>query len=73
MRRTIRQTFVEVQHWSVNHSEDNWADPWKFKPERFLADAEEAREMGNKLEALQPQVLSQTLCLVSAIIVMNNE
>ncbi|KAK5652338.1 hypothetical protein OQA88_10530 [Cercophora sp. LCS_1] len=29
-------TYVEVQHWSVNHSKDNFADPWEFKPERFL-------------------------------------
>ncbi|KAI1112770.1 isotrichodermin C-15 hydroxylase [Nemania sp. NC0429] len=46
-------TFVEVQHWSMNHSEDNWADPWAFKPERFLGTSEEALEAGNKLEALQ--------------------
>ncbi|KAI0974801.1 isotrichodermin C-15 hydroxylase [Xylaria arbuscula] len=45
--------FVEVQHWSVNHSKDNWADPWEFKPERFLGSSEEALEAGNKLEALQ--------------------
>jgi len=27
---------VEVQHWSINHSTDNWSDPWEFRPERFL-------------------------------------
>ncbi|KAI0485459.1 isotrichodermin C-15 hydroxylase [Xylaria cf. heliscus] len=46
-------TLVEVQHWSSNHSKDNWADPWEFKPERFLGTSEEALQAGNKLEALQ--------------------
>ncbi|KAJ8131179.1 hypothetical protein O1611_g2446 [Lasiodiplodia mahajangana] len=46
-------TLVEVQHWSANHSTDNWADPWDFKPERFLGSSKEALEAGNKLEALQ--------------------
>ncbi|KAI8949521.1 isotrichodermin C-15 hydroxylase [Xylaria longipes] len=46
-------TLVEVQHWAVNHSKENWADPWEFKPERFLGTNEEALQAGNKLEALQ--------------------
>ncbi|KAI0025684.1 putative cytochrome P450 [Xylariomycetidae sp. FL0641] len=46
-------TYVEVQHWSMNHSKDNWADPWVFRPERFLASNEEALKAGNKLESLQ--------------------
>ncbi|TGJ86836.1 hypothetical protein E0Z10_g1936 [Xylaria hypoxylon] len=46
-------TLVEVQHWSMNHSKDNWADPWGFKPERFLTTSEGALQAGNKLEALQ--------------------
>ncbi|KAI1354177.1 isotrichodermin C-15 hydroxylase [Xylaria sp. FL0043] len=46
-------TLVEVQHWSMNHSRENWADPWEFNPERFLSTSEEALEAGNKLEALQ--------------------
>jgi cytochrome P450 len=44
---------VEVQQWSANHSKDNWADPWEFRPERFLSTSEEALQAGNKLEALQ--------------------
>ncbi|KAI1403738.1 putative cytochrome P450 [Hypoxylon fuscum] len=46
-------TLVEVQHWSMNHSKDNWRDPWAFNPSRFLATPEEAAKVGNKLEALQ--------------------
>ncbi|KAL7623983.1 hypothetical protein AAE478_005540 [Parahypoxylon ruwenzoriense] len=46
-------TLVEVQHWSMNHSADNWKDPWVFRPERFLGTPEEAAKAGNKLEALQ--------------------
>ncbi|GAW13167.1 hypothetical protein ANO14919_025450 [Xylariales sp. No.14919] len=46
-------TYVEIQQWSMNHSKDNWADPWEFNPERFLTTSEEALEVGNKLEALQ--------------------
>ncbi|KAI0395986.1 isotrichodermin C-15 hydroxylase [Xylariaceae sp. FL0594] len=46
-------TNVEIAHWSMNHSKENWANPWTFDPERFLGSAEEAREAGNKIEALQ--------------------
>ncbi|KAI0013292.1 putative cytochrome P450 [Xylariaceae sp. FL0662B] len=46
-------TMVEVQHWSMNHSSDNWKDPWVFRPERFLNTPEKAAEAGDKLEALQ--------------------
>ncbi|KAI1083821.1 putative cytochrome P450 [Whalleya microplaca] len=46
-------TFVEVQHWAMNHSDENWKDPWVFRPERFLKSPEEAAEAGDKLEALQ--------------------
>ncbi|KAI1428035.1 isotrichodermin C-15 hydroxylase [Xylaria sp. FL1777] len=44
---------VEVQHWAMNHSKDNWANPWEFNPERFLVGNEEALNAGNNLEALQ--------------------
>ncbi|KAI1388851.1 putative cytochrome P450 [Hypoxylon trugodes] len=46
-------TYVEVQHWSMNHSKENWKDPWAFQPERFLTTPEEAAKAGNQLEALQ--------------------
>ncbi|KAI0484433.1 isotrichodermin C-15 hydroxylase [Xylariaceae sp. FL0804] len=46
-------TFVEIQHWSVNHSKENWADPWTFDPERFLRSKEEALAAGNNLDAFQ--------------------
>ncbi|KAK4041427.1 cytochrome P450 [Parachaetomium inaequale] len=46
-------TFVEVQPWSINHSPDNWVDPWTFNPDRFLPSEDEAREAGNVLEASQ--------------------
>lgn len=57
------QTFVEVQHWSANHSSDNWADPWKFQPDRFLASPEEAKEQGNKLESLQAFSVGPRNCI----------
>ncbi|KAI1471816.1 cytochrome P450 [Daldinia caldariorum] len=47
-------TLVEVQQWSINHSKDNWNDPWAFQPERFLATPEAAAKDGDKLESLQP-------------------
>ncbi len=37
----------------MNHSEDNWTEPWEFRPERFLSNTQEAKEAGNNLEALQ--------------------
>ncbi|KAI0120633.1 isotrichodermin C-15 hydroxylase [Xylariales sp. AK1849] len=46
-------TYVEVQHWSMNHSKENWKGPWTFDPTRFLADPKEASELGNRLDALQ--------------------
>ncbi|KAJ2978276.1 hypothetical protein NUW58_g7547 [Xylaria curta] len=56
-------TYVEVQHWSMNHSKDNWADPWAFKPERFLGTSEEALQAGNKLEALQAFSVGPRNCI----------
>ncbi|KAK4193227.1 isotrichodermin C-15 hydroxylase [Podospora australis] len=47
-------TFVEVQSWSINHSPDNWTEPWAFRPERFLVGGEEAKKGGDILEASQP-------------------
>jgi cytochrome P450 len=45
---------VEVQPWSINHSSENWTDPWKFNPDRFLRGEDEAKKEGNILEASQP-------------------
>lgn len=56
-------TYVEVQQWSMNHSKDNWADPWAFKPERFLSDSEEAAKAGNQLDALQPFNVGPRNCI----------
>ncbi|KAI1473978.1 putative cytochrome P450 [Daldinia eschscholtzii] len=47
-------TLVEIQQWSMNHSNENWNDPWAFQPERFLATSEAAAKAGNKLDSLQP-------------------
>ncbi|KAK1757808.1 isotrichodermin C-15 hydroxylase [Echria macrotheca] len=47
-------TYVEVQHWSINHSSDHWADPWEFKPERFLRSEDSSAKSGDVIEALQP-------------------
>ncbi|KAG8164043.1 hypothetical protein KVR01_005961 [Diaporthe batatas] len=51
-------TMVECQHWSMNHSAENWADPWEFKPERFLEDVP-----GNKMEALQAFSVGPRNCI----------
>ncbi|KAH8651351.1 putative cytochrome P450 [Xylariales sp. PMI_506] len=56
-------TMVEVQHWSVNHSKENWEEPWSFKPERFMAGAEEALKLGNKLEAIQAFSMGTRNCI----------
>ncbi|KAH9908004.1 putative cytochrome P450 [Xylariomycetidae sp. FL2044] len=56
-------SLVEVQHWCANHSEDNWDEPWKFQPERFTGTAQEAREAGNKLEALQAFSVGPRNCI----------
>ncbi|RYO91199.1 hypothetical protein DL763_005069 [Monosporascus cannonballus] len=56
-------TFVEVQQWSINHSEDNWEDPWAFRPERFLRDADGAAGSGDRLDALQPFSFGPRNCI----------
>ncbi|KAL2021613.1 hypothetical protein VTK56DRAFT_6966 [Thermocarpiscus australiensis] len=56
-------TFVEVQPWSINHSADNWVDPWTFNPDRFLPGEEEAKKVGNILEASQPFSWGQRNCI----------
>ncbi|KAI1179470.1 isotrichodermin C-15 hydroxylase [Nemania sp. FL0916] len=60
---TPEGTMVEVQQWSANHSKENWADPWEFKPERFLGSSEEALEAGNKLDALQAFSVGPRNCI----------
>ena len=57
------QTSVEVQQWSMNHSEDNWAEPWAFRPDRFLADPNDVKKEGNKLEALQAFSVGPRNCI----------
>ncbi|KAI1846205.1 hypothetical protein JX265_010582 [Neoarthrinium moseri] len=54
-------TFVEVQHWAMNHSKENWTDPWTFDPERFLADSKTPSD--NKLEALQAFSVGPRNCI----------
>ncbi|KAI2610886.1 cytochrome P450 [Hypoxylon fragiforme] len=56
-------TFVEIQHWSMNHSKENWKDPWAFDPQRFLATPEEAAKAGNNLEALQAFSVGPRNCI----------
>ncbi|KAI3399490.1 hypothetical protein diail_6752 [Diaporthe ilicicola] len=51
-------TLVECQPWSMNHSSENWAEPWTFKPERFLEDIP-----GNKVEALQAFSVGPRNCI----------
>jgi cytochrome P450 len=42
----------------MNHSSENWADPWEFKPERFVEGIP-----GNKLEALQAFSVGPRNCI----------
>ncbi|KAI5865328.1 putative cytochrome P450 [Durotheca rogersii] len=56
-------TMVEVQHWSVNHSKENWDEPWSFRPERFMVSPEEALKRGDKLEAVQAFSLGPRNCI----------
>ncbi|KAI0161392.1 isotrichodermin C-15 hydroxylase [Xylariaceae sp. FL1272] len=56
-------TRFEIQQWSMNHSPENWADPWAFRPERFLGTNEEAMQAGNKLEALQAFSVGPRNCI----------
>ncbi|KAK0627366.1 isotrichodermin C-15 hydroxylase [Immersiella caudata] len=51
-------TSVEIQHWSINHSTDNFADPWEFNPERFINPKE-----GEVLEALQAFSVGPRNCI----------
>lgn len=44
------QTLVEIQQWSMNHSKDNWENPWEFRPDRFAKGLGE----GDKQKSLQP-------------------
>ncbi|KAH8647387.1 putative cytochrome P450 [Xylariales sp. PMI_506] len=58
-----RGTKVEVQHWSMYHSKDNWNEPWAFNPERFLVNSETAAKAGNNLDSLQPFSLGPRNCI----------
>ncbi|KAH8894503.1 isotrichodermin C-15 hydroxylase [Thozetella sp. PMI_491] len=44
------KTLVEVPHWAMYHSKENWSEPWIFNPERFL----ESEGSRDNLEVLQP-------------------
>ncbi|KAJ5113440.1 hypothetical protein N7456_001974 [Penicillium angulare] len=56
-------TLVEVQHWSVNHSRDNWTDPWVFRPERFMDSSKVISEMEDKLDAVQAFSMGPRNCI----------
>jgi cytochrome P450 len=54
------RTSVSVSHWSCYHSADNFRDPDKFIPERWLGDE---RYGDDKKRALQPFSLGPRNCL----------
>ena len=54
------QTVVAVHSWAMNHNPSNFADPWKFIPERFLGDERYATD---KLDAVQAFSLGPRNCL----------
>ena len=53
-------TSVSVSHWSCYHSADNFLDPYKFVPERWLGDE---RYIDDNKRALQPFSLGPRNCL----------
>ncbi|TEA21029.1 Cytochrome P450 monooxygenase 1 [Colletotrichum sidae] len=53
-------TLVEIQQWSSNHSPENWSEPWKFMPERFL-DLE--KNDHDRLDSLQPFSVGPRNCI----------
>uniref|UniRef100_A0A093W1X1 Isotrichodermin C-15 hydroxylase n=1 Tax=Talaromyces marneffei PM1 TaxID=1077442 RepID=A0A093W1X1_TALMA len=56
-------TLVEIQHWSINHSKENWVDPWSFRPERFMVDVKVAKEHSDMLEAVQAFSMGPRNCI----------
>ena len=54
------RTSVSVSHWSCYHSADNFRDPDKFIPERWLGDESYGDD---KKRALQPFSLGPRNCL----------
>jgi cytochrome P450 len=57
-------TTVSVSHWSCYHSPDNFRDPDKFIPERWLGDE---RYRDDKKRALQPFSLGPRNCLGTSL------
>jgi aspirochlorine biosynthesis cytochrome P450 monooxygenase len=53
-------TSISVSHWSCYHSADNFREPDKFIPERWLGDE---RYRDDKKRALQPFSLGPRNCL----------
>ncbi|ORY02749.1 putative cytochrome P450 [Clohesyomyces aquaticus] len=56
-------TLVEIQHWSVNHSAENWKDPWVFRPERFMPESKEALANQNRLDSVQAFSVGPRNCI----------
>ena len=53
-------TMMECQPWAMNHSSAHWKDPWAFRPERFLHNDTEEKDV---MEALQPFSLGPRNCI----------
>ncbi|OTA87086.1 hypothetical protein M434DRAFT_399648 [Hypoxylon sp. CO27-5] len=51
---------VSVWQWAVNHDTRFWADPYEFKPERFLSDP---RYKNDKFDAMQPFSVGPRNCI----------
>ena len=51
---------MAVWQWATYHSENNFKDPFSYRPERFLHDPKYA---GDSMEALQPFSLGPRNCV----------
>ncbi len=51
---------VACWQWAMNHTTQNWVEPFQFKPERFL---EGGKDVHDKVEALQSFSLGPRNCI----------
>ena len=57
------QTETSMVGWAVAHSKDNFRDPDKFDPERWLEGAGNGKYANDKLDASQPFSFGPRNCI----------